>query len=141
MTALDQFPADHNAILKDLQRQINQLSAEVKQVRGVPITQASAAFFIPSASEPAAPPSGAYLYVEGNEVRVRSAGFDYSTLPPDVPQASSMNDASPILSGNAPGSYNATWGQNIYEGLVDVKDTLNTLLSRLRATSPPLLDS
>ncbi|MBB4700074.1 hypothetical protein [Sphaerisporangium siamense] len=130
--SLNPYPADQNEILRDLQRQINALAAEVKRVTGVPVTKASAPFLVPSASAPAAPSSGAYLYVSGGEVYVRSTSRHYSTLPPEVPQAAEVAPAANITSGNAPSSYSQSWAQQIYDGLVSSKNTINATLVALK---------
>lgn len=130
----DQFSggADFSRIVADIRRDLDNLTAQVKQVPGVPITRASSAFFIPSASEPDPPASGAYLYVEGNVVRVRTPSIDYSTLPPEVPLIDPVANAPAIISGTGPATYNSTWGGHMYDGLVALKDTVNQLLAELR---------
>lgn len=123
--------ADPMQLIIELRRDLDNLTAELKRRSGVPVTQASAPFFIPSASAPAAPGSGAYLYVSGNEVRVRAPSLDYSTNTPS-PVAGAVTNAPNITSGSAPGTYNSTWGAGMYDGLVGTKDAHNALLTSLR---------
>lgn len=99
-----------------------------------PLTKASAGWVMPNYITPQAPADGAHIYVVNDEMRWKSAsGADYSLVPVEVPSASAVTNAGNIVSGNAPATYNDTWGQNIYEGLVDVKNQLNAALSALRA--------
>lgn len=118
--------------IADLKRtQAGQFSAGQKRQ---PITKASAGWEMPNMIPPSAPADGAHIYVVDGEMRWKSeAGQDYSLIPVEVPVADPVASAGNILSGDAPGTYNATWGQHVYEGLVDVKNQLNAALSALRA--------
>lgn len=132
-------PSDNPmTLITELRRDLDRLTTEVKQRAGVPITQASDAFFIPLTGSPGTPSGGAYLRFDGTVIRVHTPAGSYSTLP-EVPVASAVADAGAIVSGSGPATYNQTWGINMYNGLVDVKDTINALMSSLRSAG--LLDS
>ncbi len=118
--------------IADLQRgSAAQFSSSQKRQ---PITTASAGWVMPNRIPPSAPTDGAHIYAVDGEMRWKSeSGQDYSLVPVEVPVAPAVANADPIVSGNAPATYNDTWGQHIYEGLVDVKDQLNAVLAALRA--------
>lgn len=108
----DEFPGSDSRIVRDLERRIEALEAQVRQVRGVPVTRTSGPLYIPNGS-PSTPSGGFVLYSSGGEGRwVSSSGVD-KPLTPAVPKAAWVSDPNPMGAGSAPGSYNQTYVQNL----------------------------
>ncbi|MGW4641795.1 hypothetical protein ACWEN6_24975 [Sphaerisporangium sp. NPDC004334] len=125
-------------LVTQLRRDLDRLTAQVTTVTGVPITQASTAFFIPLTGDPGTPSGGAVLQFDGSVIRVHTPIGSYSTLP-EIPQAAAVDPAPAIVSGDGPATYNSTWGHNIWVGLTGVKDAHNAL--RISLINAGLLDS
>jgi hypothetical protein len=122
---------DPNRILQELSQRVAALEAQVRAVRGVPITRASSGFQIPE-SAPTTPESGVYLYASGSEFRWRgSDGSDYSAIPPAVPRGVSVSNPTLVM-GNAPGSYSPSFEDTQSAAINELHDRLIDLLNSLR---------
>ncbi|MFI7532566.1 hypothetical protein [Streptosporangium sp. NPDC049376] len=135
---LDPYPLDQTRIIKDLERRVEQLEALLRRTTGTPVTQASSEFFIPdSPSTPDVPTGGIVLYSSSGAAWWRSGtGTTRPLTPPQIPATS--NPAAFIV-GSAPSSYNSGWGGDMRAALLDLHTTVTTLMTRMRATSPPIL--
>lgn len=130
----DQMPGSDSRIMRDLERRIEVLEAQVRQVRGVPVTQASTAFFVPDSS-PSTPSGGVYLYASGGTFRWRSSsGADYSGIPPTVPKAGFVSDPNPLTAGSAPGSYSSSHSAALRADIDQVRTKLIALRTALVAS-------
>ena len=128
----DPFPVDQNRIIKDLERRIEALEAQVRARPGTPITQASGPFYIPNSSTPDTPTGGVRLYAAGGGFRViEDDGTVREIGDPFTPASNVIVDS--ITAPTAPGTYNSTWGQQIRNDLVSVNNGLVELIVNMRA--------
>lgn len=128
---MDQFPAEQGRDIRALERRIEALEKLVREVRGVPVTQASTAFFLPNVSVPPTPTGGIVLYsLSGSGRWIDSSGTDRSLVPPSVPKGTSVSDPSVSLT-SAPGSYSQSHIQSVVNDVGAVKNALVALITSL----------
>lgn len=128
---MDQFPDDQYRMIRQLQRDVERLFNLVGQTKGVPVTQASTAFFLPNVSVPPTPTGGIVLYsLSGSGRWIDSSGTDRSLVPPSVPKGTSVSDPSVSLT-SAPGSYSQSHIQSVVNDVGAVKNALVALITSL----------
>jgi hypothetical protein len=126
----DRFGTGLDRILLDLDRRLQKLEAGQRSGPGLTIGQASGPFLIPSASTPAAPPSGGYLYFSGGTLRQRTPGGDRPVGGQGAPVPDPDSIDAPILNSSATvvgSDYNTLRGD-----VFDLRSDLMDLISSLR---------
>lgn len=128
MSTFDQYGATDVRIIKALERRLEALEQQVRNVPGTPVTQASGPLFLPNSGTPATPTGGAKVYAAGGELRVIESNGTVKTIP-DVGAAVANPDE--FLS-NAPASYDQSWAQDLAATAQSLYNTDVALLSSLR---------
>lgn len=125
------FPDSQDQQIRDLQRQVEALANEVKNLRGLVITRASGPFFIPNASSPSAQSGGVVAYAIGGEPAWRSSSGSVIQIPEPFSPASDPGAVPSFSSTNAPGTYQAAYVEATADGLDALVDWCALLRTRL----------
>lgn len=124
----DQYGATDVRIIKALERRIEALEAQVRQVPGAPVTQASGPLFLPNSSEPATPTGGVKMYAVGGSFRVIEDDGTVRQIP--AQGAPAVFDTFDL--GNAPAAYSQTYAQQQSVGISNLFSGHTSLLASLR---------
>ncbi|MEV7013260.1 hypothetical protein [Streptosporangium sp. NPDC051022] len=118
----------------DILAEIGTMKRQIAEAFGtgqqrVPITEASAGWFMPNRTEPPAPLSGVHIYASGGEFRVKtSSGVVRGIIPP---QGTAVANPAVVLH-NPPASYTQAQIQEIVNTLDSVSTQFLALLTSLR---------
>ncbi|MGA5764467.1 hypothetical protein [Nonomuraea bangladeshensis] len=128
MTSLGEFNGgDQIDIIKRLERRIEALEAQVRERPGAPVTKASTAFTIPSASA-GSPDDGATLYYDGANLRyVDDAGRDKAVGGSKAPFVSALSGSVDA----APASYTSGWGGQVTSSINVMAPKINSIINAL----------
>lgn len=127
---MDKYPGDLLAEFRRLRRDVDELKALLRT--RTPLTTASAGWFLPNRSTPAAPSGGAHIYASGGELVVSTGNGQTFTVEPP-PQGASVDFPPVLTSPSAPGSVTV----EVYQLLRDdcqsgLRATLIALITSLR---------
>ncbi|MFB4276031.1 hypothetical protein ACBJ59_12105 [Nonomuraea sp. MTCD27] len=106
MSQLDQFPDNQNRIVRDLERRIEQLEAQVKNRPGAAVSRASGSFFLPDGAV-SGQAGGMTMGGSGGQFRVVDHLGNIIELPMSAQAPISLTDASSVYDGTAQALINA----------------------------------
>lgn len=138
---MDNFPDDQSRLVRRLQRDVS--DAQGSAGRRPPLTKASAGWQIPNTGTPDPPADGGHLFVASDDpFWIDKDGIISPLKSPDFPQASPVASPPNMTAGaTAPGSYSTVYVEALREDIRALRETVFLLMTALRTSSPPLLDT